>query len=91
VGMIACNAWQLGSFLEGMEVAGSVAGTALATAANFCLSALYGYLLWNERFSVVWWSGFGMVVAGVLLLSSSSTSSSSSSITSSKHPQQKRD
>lgn len=72
--MVACNAWQLGTFLEGMETAGSVAGTALATAANFVVSAGYGYFLWNERFSAVWWAGFGMVVAGVMLLSSTTSS-----------------
>jgi len=70
--MLACNAWQIGSFLEGMEAAGSVAGTALATAANFVVSAGYGYFFWNERFSGVWWAGFGMVVAGVVLLSGTS-------------------
>ena len=68
--MIACNALQLGSFLEAMETAGSVAGTAVATAANFITSAFYGYVLWDERFSRVWWAGFGMVTIGVALLSS---------------------
>ena len=70
--MIACNILQLGSFLEGMESAGSVAGTAYATAANFTASAFYGYVFWDERFSTVWWAGFGMVLTGVALLSSAS-------------------
>ena len=68
--MIACNAFMLGSFLEGMEESGSVAGTALATAANFAVSAFYGYILWEERFSTQWMIGFTMVIAGVILLSS---------------------
>jgi len=68
--MIACNAFMLGSFLEGMEESGSVAGTALATAANFAVSALHGYVLWEERFSIQWIIGFTMVIAGVMLLSS---------------------
>lgn len=68
--MIVCNTFQFGSFLEGMESAGSVAGTAFATAANFITSAFFGYVLWEERFSAVWWVGFGMVAAGVALISS---------------------
>lgn len=69
VGMIACNAYMLGTFLKGMEDSGSVAGTAMSTASNFIASAFYGYMLWNERFSLLWWTGFTMVVAGVMLLS----------------------
>ena len=67
--MIACNAYMLGTFLKGMEESGSVAGTALSTASNFVVSACFGYVLWGERFSVLWWTGFGMVISGVMLLS----------------------
>jgi uncharacterized membrane protein len=69
VAMIASNAAMLGSFLKGMQESGSVAGTALASAANFGASALFGYLLWEERFPFQWWIGFGMVVVGAMLLS----------------------
>jgi drug/metabolite transporter (DMT)-like permease len=31
-------------------------------------SACYGYVLWRERFTTIWWTGFGMVMLGVLLL-----------------------
>lgn len=72
-GMIACNALMLGFFLKGMEESGSVAGTALSTASNFIVSAFFGCALWGERFSVLWWAGFGMVMSGVLLLSPSFT------------------
>jgi drug/metabolite transporter (DMT)-like permease len=67
--MILSNALMLGSFLKGMEESGSVAGTALATASNFIVSAAYGYLLWEDRFPLAWLLGFGMVVAGAMLLS----------------------
>lgn len=69
VGMITCNAFMLSSFVQGMVESGSIAGTALASAANFAVSALYGYWLWNERFPLQWWIGFSMVLAGVTLLS----------------------
>jgi drug/metabolite transporter (DMT)-like permease len=66
--MILCNGYMLGTFLKGMEESGSVAGTALSTASNFISSAIYGYLLWNERFTFMWWIGFAMVGTGVGLL-----------------------
>lgn len=69
VAMLVCNAFMLGSFVSGMQESGSVAGTALSSAANFIVSALYGYLLWNERFEAQWWLGFGLVLTGVMVLS----------------------
>jgi predicted phage tail protein len=68
--MIACNAAQLGSFLKGMEESGSVAGTALSTAANFVTAAAYGRMLWGETFVLQWWIGLSMVMTGVALLTS---------------------
>ena len=67
--MILCNGYMLGTFLKGIEESGSVAGTALSTASNFLSSAIYGYLLWNERFTLLWWVGFTLVCTGVALLS----------------------
>lgn len=81
VGMILCNALMLGTFLKGMEESGSIAGSALSTAANFILSACYGYLFWYERFSSSWWIGFGMVVAGVILLANNTTTTKTTTIT----------
>ena len=68
--MIASNVFMLGLFLEGMEESGSVAGTALSSAANFGASAMLGYVLWHERFPFQWWIGFTLVIIGVILLSS---------------------
>jgi drug/metabolite transporter (DMT)-like permease len=73
--MIFCNGYMLGTFLRGMEESGSVAGTALSTAANFLTAATYGCILWNERFTLLWWVGFTMVCVGVALLSVQSSSS----------------
>ena len=79
--MLACNALMLGTFVEGMQESGSVAGTALSSAANFGVSALYGYLWFEERecLNRQWWWGLVMVMVGVALLSSSSSSAASPS------------
>ena len=69
VGTLALNIFMVGSFLEGMEESGSIAGTGLASAANFCVSSLLGFLLWEEDFSQEWLLGFMLVIMGSLLLS----------------------
>jgi drug/metabolite transporter (DMT)-like permease len=66
---LALNIFMVGSFLEGMEESGSVAGTGLASAANFVVSSVLGFLLWEEDFSKEWLLGFSLVIAGSLLLS----------------------
>lgn len=63
------NAFMMGAFLEGMEESGSVAGTGLATAANFGTSALFGIGLWGEQVNKTWMVGFILVLGGVLMLS----------------------
>jgi hypothetical protein len=68
--MILLNAFMIAAFLKGLNVSGSVVGTALSSASNFSASALYGGLLWKERFATTWWIGFGCVMTGVLVLSS---------------------
>lgn len=67
--MVSLNILMVGTFLEGMEESGSVAGTALASAANFGTSALYGILLWHETVNMTWLFGFCLVVAGAGILS----------------------
>jgi len=67
--MIVMNVFMVGAFIDGMEESGSVAGTGLATATNFCVAAVYGYLVWDEVFSLTWMVGLFLVVIGVALLS----------------------
>jgi drug/metabolite transporter (DMT)-like permease len=67
--MIVLNAFMIGSFLEGLEESGSVAATALASASNFAVSALFGFLVWHETFTFQWLAGFLLVLLGVFLLS----------------------
>lgn len=67
---ILLNVGMVGTFLEGMEESGSVAGTGLASAANFVVSAMLGTMLWGEHVSFTWFCGFVLVVLGVGLLSS---------------------
>lgn len=67
--MVAMNVVMVGAFLEGIEESGSVAGTGLASAANFGASALYGILLFDEKVDAKWFGGFSLVMVGVFLLS----------------------
>jgi len=73
--MLIMNAYMIAAFMKGMQVSGSVVGTAITTACNFTMSAFWGYFLWKERFQPSWWFGFTCVLLGVLLLSSVQTHS----------------
>lgn len=68
--MLIMNAYMIAAFLKGMQHSGSVVGTAITTACNFSMSAIWGYWVWEERFSSSWWVGFSCVLLGVLILSS---------------------
>jgi multidrug transporter EmrE-like cation transporter len=68
IGMLVVNAYMIASFLKGMKHSGSVVGTALSSGSNFVFSALYGNLIWQEKFSTTWWLGFATVLAGVSIL-----------------------
>jgi drug/metabolite transporter (DMT)-like permease len=68
VGMIVCNIYMIGTFLKGMDESGTIAGTALSTASNFIVSAMYGYYIWEERHTIHWWFGFAMVGTGMTIL-----------------------
>uniref|UniRef100_A0A7S0ALD7 EamA domain-containing protein n=1 Tax=Minutocellus polymorphus TaxID=265543 RepID=A0A7S0ALD7_9STRA len=68
--MIATNAAMMATFLDGMNESGTVAGTALANAANFSLSAIYGIILFEESITTLWMVGFVMILAGAWVLSS---------------------
>ena len=68
--MIGTNAAMMATFLEGMNESGTVAGTALANAANFSLSAIYGMVFFEESITTLWMIGFAMIVVGAWILSS---------------------
>ena len=76
VGFLLLNAYMIANFLHGMKESGSVAGTALSSAANVASSAAWGYLVWEERFPTMWWLGFFSLLLGVVFLSSTASSSS---------------
>lgn len=63
--MVAC-------LVGGLQDAGSIAGTALATAANFLASAAAGFWLWKEQQdqeqNPLFGPGLALVVAGTVLL-----------------------
>ena len=71
--MLACNALMLGTFVRGLEEQGSITGSALSTAANFCTSALLGSIVWKETFTSLWFMGLGMIFVGMVLLTTTTT------------------
>jgi len=69
LGMIGLNACMMACYLDGMQESGTVAGTALANAANFSVSAIYGIIFFQESIGATWLMGFSIILLGVWLLS----------------------
>ena len=67
--MIGLNACMMACYLDGMQESGTVAGTALANAANFSVSAIYGIIFFQESIGATWLMGFSIILLGVWLLS----------------------
>jgi len=93
--MIICNAIMLSSFLTAMQKSGSVAGTALSSAANFILSAAYGFLIFregteHESSDGLWLLGFTMVISGVVLIISGGSTAKAEQATEQRASKQKQ-
>lgn len=67
--MLGCNTLMLGTLVQSMEGVGSVAGSSLATAANFVTSAFFGWLIWNEEQNGIYALGLIFIICGAILLS----------------------
>ncbi|KAJ1531708.1 hypothetical protein ONE63_000375 [Megalurothrips usitatus] len=52
----------------------SLSVTVTSTAVNYCCSAVFGWLMFSERTSVLWWTGAMLVVTGLILINSSDSS-----------------
>ena len=75
--MLLSNGIMLSTFLVALEDAGSLSGSAISSASNMSISALYGYLLFNDSTSSYQgWVGFSMILVGVALLSTVQVESS---------------
>lgn len=42
--------------------------TMISTATNFCLSGLFGCMIFNEKTTLLWWLGLMMVLSGMYLI-----------------------
>ncbi|KAF9572375.1 hypothetical protein EC968_009949 [Mortierella alpina] len=73
-----CNAAMWTLFTKALNRSRSSATvTVVNSAANFCLTAVLGYLLFSEPLALQWWFGASLIVVGSVLVSSDETSVSS--------------
>jgi len=64
-GMLGTNAMMVACFARGLKEAGSIAGSSVSTASNFCTAALYGLVLYGEQ---PHGTGLLFVLAGTILI-----------------------
>ncbi|ORX63269.1 hypothetical protein BCR32DRAFT_298486 [Anaeromyces robustus] len=67
--LFLCNALMWAFFTKALNVSSSsIQVTVINTATNFCLTAILGYLIFNEPLSLQWWFGASLIVVGTVLL-----------------------
>lgn len=72
--MLLSNAMVWTFFVRALHSAGgSLVATVTSASTNYALSALLGCLVFGERTSLVWWSGTGLVIAGLVLIGTDET------------------
>lgn len=67
--MLICNAnvWTL--YVKALQSASSsLVATVTSTATNYILSAIIGILIFKEVTSLLWWTGIGFIISGLLLV-----------------------
>ncbi|GJJ75024.1 hypothetical protein EMPS_07382 [Entomortierella parvispora] len=69
-----CNAAMWTLFTKALNRSNSSATvTVINSAANFCLTAVLGYVLFSEPLAMQWWFGASLIVLGSVLVSSDET------------------
>lgn len=66
--MILLNTIMMSFYVESMHLIGPLKATVLNYAFNFIFTALFGYLLFNEPLSLIWWFGVSIILSGIILL-----------------------
>lgn len=66
--MLVCNAAMISLFIRALRSGGSLAVTVLSTAANFCCTGIFGYLVFNENISLKWIQGSFLIVIGSAII-----------------------
>ncbi|KAF9150897.1 hypothetical protein BG015_007282 [Linnemannia schmuckeri] len=73
-----CNAAMWTLFTKALNRSKSSATvTVINSAANFCITAVLGYVLFSEPLALQWWFGASLIVAGSVLVSSNEANASS--------------
>lgn len=67
--MLVSNALVWTFFVRALHASGgSLVATVTSASTNYCLSALFGALLFGESTSLVWWGGTSLVLVGLILI-----------------------
>lgn len=67
--MLISNALVWTFFVRALHSSGgSLVATVTSASTNYCLSAVFGYFVFGESMSLVWWFGTSLVIIGLILI-----------------------
>ncbi|XP_026480477.1 transmembrane protein 42-like [Ctenocephalides felis] len=67
--MILCNMAMWTFYLKALNAScNTIVPTVTSAAANYILSALFGYYVFDESMSYLWWLGFLLIIFGLYLI-----------------------
>ncbi|KAF5269965.1 hypothetical protein FQR65_LT05764 [Abscondita terminalis] len=67
--MLICNGLVWTFYVKALQSSESSLGvTVLSAAVNYFLSVLFGYIIFGEVTSLMWWTGLSVILAGVILI-----------------------
>ncbi|XP_022904379.1 transmembrane protein 42 [Onthophagus taurus] len=67
--MLICNACVWTFFVKALQnCKSSLSATLISTSTNYIVTALFGFLIFEEVTSILWWFGSSLVVLGLILI-----------------------
>ncbi|XP_057654014.1 transmembrane protein 42 [Diorhabda carinulata] len=71
--MLITNTTSLTFFVKALQQTASINATLITSATNYIVTALVGFILFNETTSLYWWSGISLILIGLVLIVSNTT------------------
>ena len=63
--MMSVNGIMFSSMVRALHSDGSLKSTVMTTSVNFIATAIFAYLLFDEKLSIMWWAGAFFIFLGV--------------------------
>ncbi|XP_050514878.1 transmembrane protein 42 [Diabrotica virgifera virgifera] len=71
--MLSTNTASLTFFVKALQKIASINATLISSATNYIITALFGFLIFKETTSLLWWFGISLIMIGLVLIVSNTT------------------